>query len=76
MSAEPPRIDHAPADAAARVLLRGEWTAAWLSTRPVWRATQAALGGVAAGGSWDLRQLAARLDALPAFKATSLERFK
>ena len=59
MSAEPPRIDHAPADAAARVLLRGEWTAAWLSTRPVWRATQAALGGVAAGGSWDLRQLAA-----------------
>ena len=65
MSADPPRIDHAPADAAARVLLRGEWTAAWLSTRPVWRATQAALGGVAAGGSWDLRQLAA-LDPLGA----------
>ena len=59
MSPDLPRIDRTPADAGPRVLLRGQWTAAQLGTRPVWRATQVALGGVAAVGAWDLRQLAA-----------------
>ena len=48
MSPDLPRIDRTPADAGQRVLLRGQWTAAQLGTRPVWRATQVALGGVAA----------------------------